>query len=63
LIATPVAWLAMHVWLESYPYRTAISALVFIGAGLVAVFTAILTVSFRSIKAVMANPVKSLRTE
>ncbi len=63
LIATPVAWLAMHAWLESYPYRIAISALVFIGAGLLSILIALLTVSFQAIKAAMANPAKSLRTE
>ncbi|HSZ34126.1 MAG TPA: FtsX-like permease family protein, partial [Puia sp.] len=63
LLATPIAWLAMYAWLQGYPYRIGISVLVFIGAGLVAILIAIITVSFQAIKAAMANPVKSLRTE
>jgi putative ABC transport system permease protein len=63
LIATPVAWLAMHAWLADYPYPIAISAVVFISAGLLALVIATLAVSFQAIKAAMANLVKSLRTE
>ncbi len=63
LIGSPVAWMAMNKWLSSYPYRTPISAWTFILAGLAAVLIALLTVSFQAIKAAVANPVKSLRSE
>ena len=63
IIAMPVAWWAMHNWLQSYAYRTPISASVFILSGILAVVIALLTVSFQAIKAALANPVKSLRTE
>jgi putative ABC transport system permease protein len=63
LVAFPVAWWAMHSWLQSYSYRIDISWWVFIIAGALAVFIALITISFQSIKAAIANPVKSLRTE
>lgn len=63
LIATPIAWWAMHKWLQEFTYRTNIQWWVFAVAGVVAVLIAILTVSFHAIKAAVANPVKSLRTE
>ncbi|HSZ33878.1 MAG TPA: FtsX-like permease family protein [Puia sp.] len=63
IIATPVAWLAMYKWLESYSYRISISVFVFIASGSLAILIALITVSFQSIKAAIANPVKSLRTE
>ena len=62
-IASPVAWFAMSKWLESYAYRINISSFVFIASGLLAIVIALLTVSFQAIKAAIANPVKSLRTE
>jgi putative ABC transport system permease protein len=61
--ATPVAWWAMDSWLKGYEYHTSISWMVFVGAGIIAVVIAILTVSFQAIKAAVANPVKSLRSE
>lgn len=63
LIATPVAWIAMNKWLQAFAYRTNISAWIFIVAGLLAVAIALITISFQSIKAAIANPVKNLRTE
>jgi ABC-type antimicrobial peptide transport system permease subunit len=63
LIAAPVAWFAMRKWLQDYSYRASISWEVFALAGLLAVAIALITVSFQSIKAAIANPVKSLRTE
>jgi putative ABC transport system permease protein len=63
VIASPVAWWAMSKWLQDYQYHIHISWLIFIEAGLLAIFIALLTVSFQAIKAAMANPMKSLRTE
>ena len=63
LIASPVAWFAMHKWLEGYDYRINISWWIFLIAGLLAIVIAMITVSFQAIKAAIANPVKSLRTE
>jgi putative ABC transport system permease protein len=63
LIAFPISWWMMHNWLEGYKYRIQISWWIFIGAGLLAVLIALLTVSFQAIKAAIANPVESLRTE
>lgn len=63
LIACPVAWWMMHSWLESYPYRIDIQWQVFAFAGLLSLLISLITVSYQSIKAALANPVKSLRTE
>jgi putative ABC transport system permease protein len=63
LIASPVAWYIMHNWLLDFVYRINISAWIFIGAGLLAVIIALATISFQAVKAAIANPVKSLRTE
>jgi putative ABC transport system permease protein len=63
LIASPVAWLVMNNWLNGFAYRINISAWIFIAAGLLAFIIALATISFQAIKAAIANPVKSLRTE
>ena len=63
LIATPIAYYFMHSWLQNYEYRTEISWWVFALSGLGALIITLLTVSYQAIKAAMANPVKSLRTE
>ncbi|HEX5026899.1 MAG TPA: ABC transporter permease [Agriterribacter sp.] len=63
VISVPVTYWGMSTWLESYAYRIHISAFVFLAAGLIAVLIALTTISFQSIKAAIANPVKSLRTE
>ena len=63
LIASPVAWYAMHTWLNDFAYRTDIHWWVFLLAGGLTVLIALLTVSFQSVKAALMNPVKSLRSE
>lgn len=63
IIAFPLSWLAMHNWLQDFAYRINISWWVFAVGGLIAVLIALFTVSFQAIKAAIANPVKSLRTE
>lgn len=63
LIATPVAWWAMNTWLKDYSYRIDIQWWVFAMAALLSVAIALLTVSYQAIKAAVANPAKSLRTE
>ena len=62
-IASPVAWWIMNNWLHDFPYRIDISWQVFLIGGMITVFIAIATVSFLAIKAAVANPVKSLRSE
>ncbi|MFI5163551.1 MAG: ABC transporter permease, partial [Sphingobacteriales bacterium] len=63
IIASPIAWWAMHNWLQNFAYRITISWWVFAIAAAVAVFTAIVTVSYHALKAGIANPVTSLRSE
>ena len=63
IIAMPIAWYAINKWLQDFEYRTNISWWVFVIAGMIAVLIALITVSFQAIKAALANPVKSLRTE
>jgi len=63
IIAFPVAWYAMHNWLQDFAYRINIQWWVFVVAGILAALIALITVSFQAIKAALANPVKSLRTE
>lgn len=63
VIAVPVAYWLMHKWLLDFAFRTEINWWVFAFAGIMAVFIALLTVSFQAIKAAIANPVDSLRTE
>ena len=63
IIATPIAWFLMNLWLNDYPYHTPLKWWVFAMAGIMAVFVSVITVSFQAIKAAMANPVKSLRSE
>ena len=60
-IAFPLAWFAMNKWLQGFAYRVNISWWVFVIAGVLALLIALVTVSFQSIKAAIANPVKSLR--
>jgi putative ABC transport system permease protein len=62
-IATPIAWYSMHKWLQYYVYRINIPWWVFAEGGLAAIIIALATISFQAIKAAVANPVKSLRTE
>lgn len=63
IIAWPLAWYAMHVWLSDYAYRIDITWITFVIVAIVSVLIALLTISFQSIKAAIANPVKSLRSE
>ena len=63
VIASPLAWMVMRVWLQNFAYRIDISWWMFVLAGGVAIIMAFLAVSFQSIKAAIANPVDSLRTE
>ncbi|MGN6637947.1 MAG: ABC transporter permease [Mucilaginibacter sp.] len=63
VIAAPVAWFAMNKWLQSFAYRIDVHWWVFIAAGFVAILIAFLTISIRSVKAALANPVRSLRSE
>jgi putative ABC transport system permease protein len=63
LIAFPVGWWAMNKWLQSFAYRIHVSWWIFLVAGITAILIALITVSFQAIKAAVANPVESLRTE
>jgi putative ABC transport system permease protein len=63
IIAVPVGWYAIHSWLENFAYKAPIDAWIFVGAGVSALAIALLTVSFESVKAASANPVKALRNE
>ncbi len=62
-IASPVAWFVINKWLQNFAYHINVSLFTFIVVGLSAMFIAFATVSFQAIKAAVANPVKSLRTE
>jgi ABC-type antimicrobial peptide transport system permease subunit len=63
VLACPIAWWMMHEWLQKYPYRVSIQWSVFVFAGVLSFLISLLTVSYQSVKAAIANPVKSLRTE
>ncbi|MEO5908168.1 MAG: FtsX-like permease family protein, partial [Ginsengibacter sp.] len=63
LIAFPLSYWAMNKWLQSFAYRINISWWIFLVAGIIAIVIAVITVSFQAIKAAVANPVKSLRSE
>jgi len=63
LVASPLAWYFMYAWLQGFAYRIAIEWWVFAVAGGLAILIALLTISFQAVKAALANPVKSLRSE
>ncbi len=63
IIAAPLSYWSMYNWLQDYPYRVSLQWWVFLLAAVVAVAIALLTVSYQAIKAALANPVKSLRSE
>src|SRR6185436_5378273 len=63
VIASPLAFYFMHEWLKDFAYRINIGWWVFVASGIVALLIALLTISFKAVKAAIANPVKSLRTE
>jgi putative ABC transport system permease protein len=63
VIASPIAWYFMHSWLQDFAYRINITWWVFVFTGLTSSLIALVTISFQAIRAAIANPVKSLRTE
>lgn len=63
VIATPIAWYYMNDWLLGFTYRTELNWWIFVAAGVIALLTGMLTVSFQSFKAATGDPVKALRTE
>ncbi len=63
VIASPIAWYFMNRWLEDFAFRIHIGWWIFVTAGSIAVMIALCTVSFQALKAAIANPVKSLRSE
>jgi putative ABC transport system permease protein len=63
VIASPLAWYAMHTWLADFAYKIDIEWWMFALAGILAIGIALLTVSFQPVKAALMNPVKSLKTE
>ena len=63
VITFPIAWWAMQKWLSDFAYRVNIGWWVFVVAAMAAILIALIAISFHSIKAAIANPVKSLRTE
>lgn len=63
LIATPIALYLMFSWIQTFAYRAVFSWWIFISGGLIASFIAICTISYQSMRAAFANPVKSLRSE
>ena len=63
VIAFPIAWFAMNKWLQDFAYRINIGWWIFIAAAVITLLIALATVVFQAIKAAVANPVKSLRTE
>ena len=63
IIACPIAWYAMHKWLQNFAYKTTLSWWVFIAAGVAALLLALITVSVQSYKAASRNPVESLKYE
>jgi putative ABC transport system permease protein len=63
VIAFPVAWWATNKWLQDFSYRTDINWSIYVAAALVTILLSVITVAFQAIRAAIANPVKSLRTE
>ncbi len=63
LIAIPIAWIGVHRWLQNFAYRTTISWWVFLLTGVIMLIIALLTLGIQTMKAAMANPMRSLRTE
>ena len=63
IIAFPLSYWIMHQWLHDFAYRVHLNAWMFIAAGSIAILIALCTVSVQAIKAALANPVKSLRSE
>ena len=63
IIAWPLAYLALKKWLENFAYSVNLSFFVFLGAGVLALIIALITISFRSIKAALTNPADALKYE
>jgi len=63
LVAIPLSWLVMNKWLQDFAYRIQLEWWIFVLAGIVSLIIALITLSFQAIKAAIANPIKSLRTE
>jgi ABC-type antimicrobial peptide transport system permease subunit len=63
IVSTPLAWWLMHQWLSDYAYHVEVRLWVFFVAGLLSLLIAVITISTQAIRAALANPVKSLRTE
>jgi putative ABC transport system permease protein len=63
LIASPLAWYGVNSWLQNFEYRIDVNLTIFIAAGIAAILVALFTISFQSIKAALANPIKTLRNE
>jgi putative ABC transport system permease protein len=63
IVASPIAWYAMHQWLQNFAYKIELAWWMFVLAGLIAMGIALLTVSLQSVRAALVNPVKSLRSE
>jgi putative ABC transport system permease protein len=62
-VAAPLAWLAMHKWLQAYPYRVDIQWWVFLVAALLAMGIALFTVGYQALRAALSSPARSLRSE
>jgi putative ABC transport system permease protein len=62
-IASPLAYWGMHKWLEGYAYRVPISGWIFVLAGCLVAAIALLTISFQAVKAALANPARTLRSQ
>ena len=63
IIAAPLSYFILNNWLENFAYRTDIGITIFILSALITLLVSILTISYRAVKAALANPVKSLRAE
>ncbi|HEV3250616.1 MAG TPA: ABC transporter permease [Puia sp.] len=63
LVAWPIAWFTLAIWLQGFAYRINMNGWIFLWVGMAALLIALVTVSFQAIRAALANPVKSLRTE
>lgn len=63
VISTPLTWVVMNHWLDNFAYRTTISGWIFCASGLLTLLIALITISFQTIRAALANPVQSLKSE
>jgi putative ABC transport system permease protein len=63
LVASPIAWIAMHAWLQSFAYRVSISWWIFVLAWAISLGITLLTTGYQAIRAALTNPIKSLRSE